>query len=348
MREPGTAGLPVPLPATHPWEEPQRTATPNGLTDPKHSTEALPTELTIGGTMSCWRLAPSFHRAGRLVLGGADNQGIRISSRTPKTRAPQKAIQARRVLPAEAKARSRPAAPPSPGAPPPHRPATPPLGTSTGSKPLDVCDRETERSMGEAAAAAASGASLPPWGRPGCITKQESGGVAGQRRRRCGLSLTGRQTTACSASVGLLLASRGICRLPRREWYPCGWNLGPASDAVGGRTGPAAAHTAGASCGCTSVEPRWFGVAQPRTSPSSPGRRGPSGRRGRRLGSARHRRVRSMPGTAGTAGNTNALEKSLSRLSRLSCLAKDWCKIGSDGGGGGLLSVPASAPKCAL
>ncbi|OAQ86837.1 hypothetical protein VFPBJ_00877 [Purpureocillium lilacinum] len=233
MREPGTAGLPVPLPATHPWEEPQRTATPNGLTDPKHSTEALPTELTIGGTMSCWRLAPSFQRAGRLVLGGADNQGIRTSSRTPKTRAPQKAIQARRVLvrkkgsrrqcqkknhdashaqPAEAKARSRPAAPPSPGAPPPHRPATPPLGTSTGSKPLDVCDRETERSMGEAAAAAASGASLPPWGRPGCISKQESGGVAGQRRPRCGLSLTGRQTTACSASVGLRVAFRGIVR----------------------------------------------------------------------------------------------------------------------------------------
>lgn len=84
MREPGTAGLPVPLPATHPWEEPQRTATPNGLTDPKHSTEALPTELTIGGTMSCWRLAAGFQRAGRLVLGGADNQGIRISQGPPK------------------------------------------------------------------------------------------------------------------------------------------------------------------------------------------------------------------------------------------------------------------------
>lgn len=63
---------------------PQRTATPNGLTDPKHSTEALPTELTIGGTMSCWRLAAGFQRAGRLVLGGADNQGIRISQGPPK------------------------------------------------------------------------------------------------------------------------------------------------------------------------------------------------------------------------------------------------------------------------
>lgn len=155
----------------------------------------------------------------------------------PQNKGSSKGIQTRRVLvrkngshrqcpknhdashaqPAEAKARSRPAAPPSPGAPPPHRPATPPLGTSTGSKPLDVCDRETERSMGEAAAAAASGASLPPWGRPGCITKQESGGVAGQRRRRCGLSLTGRQTTACSASVGLLVAPRGIVRKKKRR-----------------------------------------------------------------------------------------------------------------------------------